>query len=160
MVSTLSSTPPAAGWTIEACELDRVLPLRAKLTYAGSRDLPDCAAPRERDVPAFHFVATSEGRDVGAASLVRHFTKLLGKRPRWFLSFLAVEPDYRHLGIGSALVLARLAVVRDLGASYAWCEARVSAAPLYVMLGAVSEGEVYELGTLGPHVRMLYGPFV
>ena len=138
--------------------MQRVLPLRAAITFDGLRPPSACLFDTDTRAEAVHFVAHCDGRDVAAASLSVEHAVVLGREVDWKLQFLVVEPQWRGRGIASALIHRRLAVVSEHGAQWAWCQARTYATPLYEHLGARREARVYDLDPIGPHVNMLYGP--
>jgi ribosomal protein S18 acetylase RimI-like enzyme len=80
------------------------------------------------------FVWVEEGRIVGNVTVQRP----QGKRRGWFISNLAVHPDYRRRGIAERLVSEGLDVVRQKGGKRVSLEVRVNnvaAKKLYEKLG-------------------------
>ncbi len=56
------------------------------------------------------------------------------------LRFLAVAPDARGRGVGTALVRARVKLARTWGVSLVWCNARASSRGIYERLGFAAAG--------------------
>jgi GNAT superfamily N-acetyltransferase len=103
---------------------------------------------------AIHLVAELDGRVVGCCTLIRRpFEGAAG----WQLRGMAVEPGLQRRGIGAAL-LARAHALR--GGEGLWCNARVPASGFYRSHGWEDVGDVFDIPTAGPHVRMRYRPRV
>jgi len=148
------------SWTIERCDLERVLPLRARITFDNKRDMDACVFPGDLFKQAKHWVAVSQGRDIAMASLTYSPKKVLNQKADWLLQFLGVDEEYRGAGIGRELIGTRLEEVRAAGSKFAWCSARVEKVLLYESLGALRESFMYDFPLLGLHVDMLYGPLL
>jgi predicted GNAT family N-acyltransferase len=107
--------------------------------------------PREEDEDglddeALHFLASTDGRAVGAARL--WLGDGVAKAQR-----VAVLPDVRRGGVGRALMRALEAEARQRGFAEVVLDAQVPAIPFYERLGYVAEGDVFvEAGI--PHRRM------
>lgn len=145
------------GWTIEACSLDRVLPIRSAVNFVGVAFADNPVFERD-DEESRHWVAVLDGRDVGGASLHREPRLVLGTYAPHRLRALGVRPSARGLGIGRALVKVRLEEATRQGSAWAWSGARESAVPLYESLGARRDPTSYDVfhGVRGHDV--LYGP--
>ncbi len=93
-----------------------------------------------------HWAAWSQGVVVGCVSVM----DLRG----YALRGLAVAPEHRRRGIGSALMRAACAEV----AAPMWCNARLEVVPFYAALGWKAAGPVFELQDQGPHQRLTWAP--
>jgi GNAT superfamily N-acetyltransferase len=149
---------PTQDWHIERCQLERMLPLRSRISYDATGTPQQCVAPTDGADGAVHYVAVAGGCDIGAASLSPDPRRFDTTTARWRLSYLAVDERWRERGIGSALVLARLSAVAAFGERFAWCQARLHRAPMYERLGAVIVSGVTPDPERGLCVDMLYGP--
>ena len=74
--------------------------------------------------------------------------------PAWQLRGMAVVPGLQGEGIGSSLLTA---VHRDVGEGL-WCNARERAVPFYQRHGWIIVSEPFDVGTIGPHRRMVRQP--
>ena len=134
------------------CEVRRagaaeVLPLRAAVLRPG---LPASSAVFDGDAAGVHLIATSAGRVVGVLSLLR-------VDEAWQLRGMAVAAELRGRGVGSRL-LTEAHVLADAAGIDLWCNARVAAAGFYERHGWSREGGVFDIATVGPHVRMRRSP--
>lgn len=101
-----------------------------------------------------HFSANLDGALVGCATLVEtNSTQRL-----YQLRGMAVRSDLQLAGIGGQLLDS---IHRWIGEVHGeiWCNARESAIPFYEKHGWVSEGSIFEVPGIGPHIKMQYrGP--
>jgi GNAT superfamily N-acetyltransferase len=67
---------------------------------------------------------------------------------------MATLPESRGAGHGRALLDACFEQVRERGAGYLWCNARVVALPFYQAMGLVPVGDAFEIEGIGPHYVM------
>jgi len=78
-------------------------------------------------------------------------------RPRrgdWRVGGMATDPAWRGRGLAAALLDRLLEHATGHDGVRAWCFARVAARSLYVRAGFRAEGDVFDLGDLGPHLLM------
>jgi predicted GNAT family N-acyltransferase len=68
---------------------------------------------------------------------------------------MATDPAVRGSGAGRALVVDGLARLAERGADLLWCDARVSAAGFYELMGFAVVTDEYDKPGIGPHVGML-----
>lgn len=133
---------------VRAARPGEVVDLRHRLLRAGQ---PRETAIWEGDDEAtsHHAVAERDGVIVGVGSVIRRPWPL-GDGPAFQLRGMAVVPELRSHGVG-AQILAHLE--RTVGEPM-WCNARVPAVRFYEKHGWETVGEVWENGSLGPHLRM------
>jgi GNAT superfamily N-acetyltransferase len=67
---------------------------------------------------------------------------------------MATDPEHHGRGIGRKTLQACFEHIRQQGASYIWCNARLAALPFYERLGFIAVGEVFEIEGIGPHYVM------
>jgi GNAT superfamily N-acetyltransferase len=67
---------------------------------------------------------------------------------------MATLAEVRGAGHGRALLQACFDHARDHGASYLWCNARVTAADFYRASGLEAFGDSFEIDLIGPHYVM------
>jgi GNAT superfamily N-acetyltransferase len=145
------------GVTIVECPASAVAGLRSAWVSGGVRSPQECVD--DLDVTASrHWAAMAGGVPVGCASLAVDARVVAGVPASHRLRWLGVSPGWRGRGVGRALVAFRLGVALQDGAVFAWSDALVSAAGLYVAWGAVADDRVYDDDGTGPHVDVLYGP--
>ncbi len=124
-----------------------VLPLRAAVLRPG---LVESSAVFAGEAEGVHLLATSVGVVVGVLSL-------LPVGEAWQLRGMAVAAELRGRGVGSRLLTEGHALA-DTAGIVLWCNARVAAAGFYERHGWEREGGVFDLPTVGPHVRMRRSP--
>jgi predicted GNAT family N-acyltransferase len=76
-------------------------------------------------------------------------------RAPWQLRGMATDPAVRGSGAGRALVVDGLDRLAARGADLVWCDARVTAAGFYELMGFAVVTEPYDKPGIGPHVGML-----
>jgi GNAT superfamily N-acetyltransferase len=116
----------------------------------------------DADPSAFHLGAFSEvDIVVGVASLYHELFPLDSRLPTydtphtdWRLRGMAVEPSLQGQGVGRALIDAALVALRERGATWLWCNARVTAEPFYTALGFATYGDPFEMADIGTHYLM------
>jgi GNAT superfamily N-acetyltransferase len=67
---------------------------------------------------------------------------------------MATRPEVRGAGHGRALLDACFERVRNRGATYLWCNARLVALAFYERMGLVPVGDQFEIEGIGPHYVM------
>jgi predicted GNAT family N-acyltransferase len=106
------------------------------------------------DAPdAAHYAAYDRAdRIVGVVAVLPEATPsgLSGRRLRG----MAVHPDERSSGIGTALLVRVFDGVARLGGGLLWCQARLPALDFYARNGFAEVGEVWQDPDHGPHIEM------
>lgn len=72
----------------------------------------------------------------------------------WRVRGMAVRPDARGMGVGTALLDVLIDHVRTRGGHILWCTARIPARTLYERAGLISFGDTWVDPDIGPHVVM------
>ncbi len=72
----------------------------------------------------------------------------------WRLRGMGTLPEVRGQGYGGALLERCLAHAIEQGAGLAWCTSRIPAVGFYRRFGFETEGDVFEIPPIGPHVLM------
>lgn len=68
---------------------------------------------------------------------------------------MATSPEHRGRGLGRAILAGLVAWTEALGASEAWCNARLAAQDLYRLQGFEASSGVFEIPHIGPHLQMV-----
>jgi predicted GNAT family N-acyltransferase len=110
----------------------------------------------DEDPRTFHLAARDAG---GAVVGVVRFSPAScpwrEAREPWQLRGMATDPAVRGSGAGRALVVDGLARLAARGADLVWCDARVSAAGFYELMGFAVVTDRYDKPGIGPHLGML-----
>ncbi len=101
-----------------------------------------------------HFGAFYGNNLIGVATLLHEANPLFSLKKCWRLRGMAVRPDARRKGVGTALVKACLNHVASLGGGIIWCYARVNALPFYDTLGFQRIEGVIHFQDSGAHVLL------
>lgn len=139
-----SENPPPlrvrqADWSRHA-HLIRAIRTRVFIEEQG---VPEALEWEARDAQCDWFLAWVGDTPVGIARLT----------PDAHIGRMAVLPEWRGRGVGSALLVAALSRARELGLSRVCLHAQTHAVGFYARLGFQAEGEVFlEAGI--PHRRM------
>jgi GNAT superfamily N-acetyltransferase len=94
------------------------------------------------------------GEVVGTGTVSRSSPPWAPDEPAWRIRAMAVAPDRRGRGIGSAVLAALLDHVRRNGGGLTWCNARTPARGLYARADFVPVGDEFEIEHIGPHYAM------
>ena len=134
---------------------EETLPLRHAILREG---LPRETAifPGDELASSRHFGAFADGQLVGVATI--HLVPLLDRPdfdPAFQLRGMATVSEMRGQGAGRGLVEACVEAARNAGAQWIWCNARTPAAGFYAKYGFKTTGGIFDIPTVGPHVRML-----
>lgn len=102
-----------------------------------------------REASQLHLALHADGALAGVVVLVPPDRAA----PAWKLRQMAVAPERRGRGFGTALVAAAEEMVRARGGHHVRLDARAEAIPFYTRLGYVAEGAVFVAVTIA-HRRM------
>jgi GNAT superfamily N-acetyltransferase len=143
------------GLTVRAVAAEMTYPLRQRVLRPHQR-LDEMAWDGDDDADAGHFVAVDpEGEIAGAATIVRRAPDwLAGEALGWRLRGMATRPEWRGMGVGTALLSAAVDHALRHGGGIVWCHARVRAADFYERAGFSRRGTAWEEPVIGPHVLM------
>lgn len=127
-------------WDTDRHEL---LAVRYKVFVEG-QNVPVEIEVDDKDTECIHFLAhDDQGQTIGTARVDR--TGHIGR--------VAVLKEWRHKGVGSALMVASVARLKQDGRTAARLNSQTSAAPFYEKLGFIPHGDEFlEAGI--PHVAM------
>lgn len=113
--------------------------------FVEEQAVPSALEWDDDDARAIHLLAEDEtSRPVGTARLIE--TGQIGR--------MAVLPEWRGLGVGSALLREMLRIAGESGCTAPFLNAQVSALPFYERLGFESVGEPFDEAGI-PHRRMI-----
>ncbi|EKE44998.1 acetyltransferase, GNAT family protein [Oceaniovalibus guishaninsula JLT2003] len=117
-------------------DLETCLHLR-RVVFMDEQNVPEADERDGRDGDAVHLLARKDGIAVGCARILR-----MGDTGK--IGRVCVLPGWRGTGLGRALILACLDVLRAEGMARAKLGAQVHALGFYERLGFVAEGPVYD----------------
>ena len=141
---------PVTPFTTHLCTWQAAeAPLRAirSRVFIQEQNVPEHLEWDGADAQAVHAVAQdSAGQAIGTARLLLH-----GEHAH--IGRMAVVPEWRGRGVGSALLACVIAAAQAHGARGAFLNAQTSAVPFYLRAGFALEGaEFLDAGI--PHRRM------
>ena len=118
----------------------------------------ECVNPGDLRPETFHYGYFRDLELVGIASFEKEAHPAIRGERLYRLRGMASSPQFRHQGIGRALVQAGEARLRSLGCEGLWFNARKAAFPFYRRLGYLEVGEIFEIDPIGPH-KVMYKYF-
>jgi GNAT superfamily N-acetyltransferase len=133
--------------------LEDVLPIRQRILRPHQR-VADVEFDGDRRPGALHVGAFVADRLVGAASVLPDAHPELADPNAWRVRGMALDDDLRDRGIGGALLERCVEHARSSGGTLVWCNARIRAVPFYERHGFVTDGEPFDVESIGPHFRM------
>lgn len=128
-------------------------PMRQQVLRPGLT-LDQLVYPGDDDDETRHFGAFLVDRIVGIASVYRRPMPERGDAADWQLRGMASLPELRGTGVGAAVLLATIDYVAAQGGRRYWCHARTGAKGFYRKHGFITQGGVYDIPGVGPHVLM------
>lgn len=133
-------TVQQTDWSLDAARLSAV----RRRVFIEEQGVPEHMEWDAADATAIHFLAlTLDGQPMGCARLL----------PDGHIGRMAVLPDWRGLGVGTALLAAVVGTARRTGAAQLELSAQLHAAPFYSKAGFVAVGDRYQEAGI-PHVCM------
>lgn len=130
------------------------LPLR-RAVLRPHMTIEELAAARHHGEDVLWCAAYDDGGEVvGTGSVSRGSPPWAADEAGWRIRAMAVAPDRRGQGIGSAVLTALIEYVRQHGGGLTWCNARTAARGLYLRAGFAQVGDVVEIDEIGPHIAM------
>ncbi len=139
---------------LRAVDAGLVRPLRRRVLRP-HQTLAQLVYPGDDDPLALHVAAVD---DAGAPRAVATITPDphpdQPRRGDWRVRGMAADPAWRGRGLGAALLDRLLDHAAAHDGVRAWCFVRIGARSLYVRAGFRAEGDVFDLGDVGPHLLM------
>jgi GNAT superfamily N-acetyltransferase len=136
---------------VEQVRPEITFPLR-KLVLRAGLDVSTNSFPGDQERSSGHFAAYVDDRVVGVASVLEE--PETDGPGQWRLRGMAVDPDHRGAGAGSALIERVRDFVAPSGSALIWCNARLTAVGFYDKQGFVRVSEPWDVPGTGAHVRM------
>ncbi len=143
----MSSMPDPSDYRIRRADWrrDRDALRRVRLdVFVNEQGVPESLEWNDQDAAAVHLLALDgAGRPIGTARLL----------PTGQIGRMAVLPEWRGQGVGSALLREILAIAADCGYPDIFLNAQTSALPFYLRAGFLPVGEAFDEAGI-PHLRM------
>jgi predicted GNAT family N-acyltransferase len=129
-------------------ELVQVFTIRIRV-FVQEQKVPAEIELDNDDQRAIHFLATVSGKAVGTARLVmKHGAAKIGR--------MAVLENYRHKGVGAALLKRTITVAQRLRARKIYLHAQVAVIGFYKRMGFRAVGKVFDEAGIA-HRKMVFG---
>ena len=132
--------------TIQLITTEQTYPIRHKELRQGF-PIETCYWVGDNDATTFHLGAFEEETIVGVVSLMKTDNG-------YQLRGMAVLSNHQGKNIGSLLVKKAEEILKENNVDYLWMNARIGAMKFYEKLNYRTEGEVFEIETVGKHIRM------
>lgn len=138
-----------------------VLPLRSTV-LRDNIALDDCVFQGDEVAGSFHLGCFVDNRIVSVASFFPQdhppevtSTSRLDTGDGYRLRGMATDRAFAGKGYGAELVNFAINHLKNIQASYIWCNARSSAAGFYSKLGFNIVSNEFDIEAIGPHYEML-----
>lgn len=112
------------------------------------------AWPGDTAQDAFHLGLYDGERLIGIVTLLPPAAVQNPAQEGWQLRGMAIDTEFQGQGHGERLLSAAFSELGNRGAGRVWCNARTSAVGFYRKAGFESEGAVFDVPGIGPHVVM------
>jgi GNAT superfamily N-acetyltransferase len=142
-----------AGWEIRAISAEETRLLRHKVLRP-TQTPAELVFPGDDHHDSLHVGVFVDGRMEGIASVVPSPMAARPDQEAWQVRGMAVLPESRGKGLGTALLKVCISHVARHGSTLLWCRARTPAVPFYRRLGFETEGDEFLIPVSGPHFVM------
>ena len=137
---------------------ENTLPIRQQMLRQG-RPLSDCHFDKDKAPSTRHWGAFANEELVGILSAMENPLETQPEQMAFQFRGMAVIESYQRNGIASKLLIAAEKQLQDeFHPQVFWLNARVNAQQLYLHLDYQSTGDVFEIPTVGPHLRYTKHP--
>ena len=106
-----------------------------------------CHFDKDDESDTFHLGAFENKKLVGVVTLVK-------SEKGYQLRGMAVLSKEQGKGIGSLLIQKAEEKLQQEQISYLWMNARINAVPFYEKLGYLTQGDIFNIETVGEHIIM------
>jgi ribosomal protein S18 acetylase RimI-like enzyme len=117
----------------------------------------DAAAKDDGDPDSAHFAIKIDGAVVATGTVRRRDSPRGGVGSHWQIRGMAVEPELRGRGLGTAVLTAITDHVAARGGDLVWCYVRIAAKTLYERHGFVAEGDAFDDRVAGTQIFLSTG---
>ncbi|MGL6058950.1 MAG: GNAT family N-acetyltransferase [Culicoidibacterales bacterium] len=115
-----------------------------------NRPLSACQFPADDRATTYHFgIVTEEGMVVAIATFLK-------TEQGHQLRGMACDPACQNQGLGSKLLIQAYWHLQAFGITTIWCQARLRVRSFYERLGFTSDGVVFHVPDVGPHIKMAW----
>lgn len=143
---------PAVPVQVRRAALDEIYALRHAVLRPG-RPLDSAQFDGDDEPTTIHVAARREdGAVVGCCTLL---PRAHDGRAAWQLRGMATRADLARRGVGTAVLAAADAIVREHGGDLLWCNARLAAVPFYASAGWRVVSDEFDVPGIGPHHLMV-----
>lgn len=132
---------------VKQISTEATYPLR-QLVLRPNRPLAMCQFPDDHQPTTYHYGLVTEAGEVVAIAT------FLATETGHQLRGVACDPAYQNQGLGSKLLQGAYEQLQEHGIDTIWCQARIRARNFYERLGFITDGIVFEVPDVGPHVTM------
>ena len=146
-----------SSFDVKVIEASQTHPLRHLVLWPHIEKESDCVIDIDNEAEAFHLGAFEGGRLVSVGSFFPASSPKIESQKPFRLRAMATHPDFRGKNAGKSLIQVGIGLLREKGADFLWCDARLNAVPFYQKLGFSVMDEIYEVRTIGPHKFMWIG---
>lgn len=137
---------------VRRAALDGILGVRHAVLRPG-RPLESARFEGDDEPTTIHLAAVhDDGAVVGCCTLL---PRPHAGRAAWQLRGMATRADLARRGVGTAVLAAADAVVRERGGDLLWCNARLAAVPFYASAGWRVVSDEFDVPGIGPHHVMV-----
>lgn len=118
--------------------------------------LSACAYPLDETPTSCHIGCYIDGAVVGIGSIFQEDFMATPRPHVWRIRGMAVSEAVRGQGIGGHILSVLLTYARTQGLpATVWCNGRLSAQNFYQRHGFVSDGNIFDVPTIGPHLLFI-----
>lgn len=137
---------------IGRAEVFAIIDLRHKVLRQG-HPIEEVQFEEDKDELSRHYAAVYQDKCIACVTFIDAQWQ---QQPAWRLRAMAVEKQYRGIGIGKALLKFALNdLLNNNLMKTIWCYSRVSSEPFYLSFGFVSTGEHFTYGNAGESIEMV-----
>ena len=131
---------------IKEIQTEETYPIRHQELRQGF-PIETCHFDKDDEPNTFHLGAFENKKLVGVVTLVK-------SEKGYQLRGMAVLNKEQGKGIGSLLIQKAEEKLQQEQISYLWMNARINAVPFYKKLGYLTQGDIFNIETVGEHIIM------
>lgn len=138
---------------VEEVDATETFELRHRVLGRG-RAPADLARPDDQHPDTAHLAVRQDGRVVATGTVRRRPSPDHAGDCHWQIRGMAVEPELRGRGLGTAVLVAIVGHVADRGGGLLWCYARIGAVTLYQRAAFTLDDAPFDDPVAGRQVAM------
>lgn len=138
---------------INHVDADKIRPLRHAELRKG-QDFTTTSYLKDNEESTFHMASILDGKIVTCATFYPQKSGKLNALNSYRLRGMATDSNFQRKGYARELMRVAFLELKEKGADFLWCNARLVALDFYKSVGFKTKGELFDIEAIGPHYYM------